>query len=105
MEVSISMIGKIVDLPLEEFKEALKEQNVNVGVISNLILTLENIYWELNNRKDGVISLLVEKKKTQEEVDDVLKGVYQELAKMEEKIVYLKDLKGNLSKLDCFDNQ
>lgn len=63
MEVSISMIGKIVDLPLEEFKEALKEQNVNVGVISNLILTLENIYWELNNRKDGVISLVVKKKK------------------------------------------
>lgn len=63
MEVSISMIGKIVDLPLEEFKEALKEQNVNVGVISNLILTLENIYWELNNRKDGVISLVVKKRK------------------------------------------
>ena len=103
MEASVSMIGKIVDLPLEEFKVALKEQNVNVGVISNLILTLENNYWELNNRKDGVISLVVEKKKTQEEVEDVLKGVYQELAKMEEKIVYLKELKGDLSKLGCFD--
>lgn len=105
MEASVSMIGKIIDLPLEEFKVALKEQNVNLGVISNLILTLENNYWELNNRKDGVISLVVEKKKTQEEVEDVLKGVYQELAKMEEKIVYLKELKDDLSKLDCFDNQ
>ena len=105
MEASVSMIGKIIDLPLEEFKVALKEQNVNLGVISNLILTLENNYWELSNRKDGVISLVVEKKKTQEEVEDVLKGVYQELAKMEEKIVYLKELKYDLSKLDCFDNQ
>lgn len=105
MEVNVSMIGKIVDLSLEEFKEALKEQNVNVGVISNLILTLENNYWELNNRKDGVISLVVEEKKTQEEVEDVLKGVYRELARIEEKIIYLKDLKGDLSKLDCFDNQ
>ena len=103
MEASVSMIGKIIDLPLEEFKVALKEQNVNLGVISNLILTLENNYWELSNRKDGVIGLVVDNKKTQEEVEDTLKGVYQELAKIEEKIVYLKELKGDLSKPDCFD--
>ena len=46
-----SMIGKIVDMSLEDFKEELVKQKVNVGTMNNLILNLEGIYYELRMRK------------------------------------------------------
>ena len=42
-----SMIGKIIDLPLEEFKAELAIQKVNVGPMNNLLLNLESIYFDL----------------------------------------------------------
>ena len=52
-----SLIGKIIDLPFEKFKAEIKEQKINVGVVNTLILVLENSYWNLNSRREGLLVL------------------------------------------------
>ena len=52
-----TMIGKIVDLPLEDFEKELVRQKVNIGTINNLILNLEGVYYELRTRKDEIINI------------------------------------------------
>lgn len=86
------MIGKIIDLPLEDFERELKEQKVNIGTINNLILNLESIYNELKTRKDGVLKLVFKgiKSKDDPEISKCLNGLYAEMVKTEQKITYLK---------------
>lgn len=86
-----SMIGQIVDMSLEEFKEEIVKQKVNVGTINNLILSLSSTYHELSARKDAVLDLVFKGDKTKEEVTPVLNGLYAEMTKLEQKIVYLKE--------------
>ena len=53
VEQQTSTIGRIIDMPMEEFKEELVRQKVNIGVMNNLILNLEGSYAELKSRKDS----------------------------------------------------
>lgn len=88
-----SMLGKIIDLPLEEFKAELALQKVNIGTMNNLILNLEGAYNELRTRKEGILNLVFTKAKSKEdpEVKKALDGLYSEMIKVEEKITYLKE--------------
>ena len=78
-----SMIGKIIDLPLEDFERELVEQKVNIGTINNLILNLESIYFELKVRKDAILDLVFKGVNSKEdpEVKKSLDGLYAEMIK------------------------
>lgn len=95
---SQSMIGAIIDLPLEKFKEELVRQRVNIGTINNLILNLEAVYFDLRSRKDGVMNLVFTnvKDKNDPEVKKSLDGLYAEMTKIEQKVTYLKELRNKL---------
>ena len=97
-----SMIGRIVDMSLEDFKKEVKRQRINVGTLNNLILNLEGAYYELRVRKEGVVNLVTEGKKKKEdpEIKKALQGLYAEMTKLEQKIVYLKDLVKDLMNVD-----
>lgn len=88
-----TMIGKIVDLPLEDFKKELVEQKVNVGTMNNLILNLEGVYFELRTRKDAVLEIIFRGSRHKDEPDikKALDGLYAEMTKVEQKITYLKE--------------
>lgn len=86
-----SMLGQIVDMPFEDFKSELVRQKVNIGTINNLILTLSATYNELKNRKEAVLDLCLTGKQTKEQIQPVLNGLYAEMTKLEQKIVYLKE--------------
>lgn len=88
-----SMIGKIIDLSLEDFEKELINQKVNIGTMNNLILNLEGAYNELRMRKDGVLDLVFKGVKTKEdpEIKKSLEGLYSEMTKVEQKITYLKE--------------
>ena len=86
-----SMIGRIVDMQMEDFKSELVRQKVNVGTMNNLILNLEAIYFDFRQRKDVLMQSVFEGRLTKEETDEPIKGIYAEMTKLEQKIVYLKD--------------
>ncbi len=91
-QTQVTMIGDIIDLPLEEFERELISQKVNIGVINNLILNLEGAYFELRTRKDAVLDLVFKggKSKDDPEIKKSLDGLYAEMIKIEQKITYLK---------------
>ena len=97
-----SMIGEIIDMPLEDFEDELVKQKVNVGTMNNLILNLESVYYELRMRKDGVIKLVTDGKKLKDdlEITSALNGLYAEMTKVEQKIVYLKERTKELMNVD-----
>lgn len=86
------MIAKIVDMSLEDFEKELIAQKVNVGIINNLILNLEGVYYELRVRKDAVLELVFKgiKSKEDPEIKKAIDGLYAEMIKVEQKITYLK---------------
>ena len=87
-----SYMGKIIDLPLEQFKEELVKQKVNVGTMNNLIIHLTSVYYDLKKRKDDIISSTINGRFRREDTDSVIKGIYVEMARIEEKVTYLKEL-------------
>ena len=95
-------MGQLVDMPLEDFENALIEQEVNLGVIKGLILNFESVYFELRTRKDAIIKLVTSGDKSKEEVSEVLNGLYAELIKTEQKITYLKQRAKELDDLTIF---
>jgi hypothetical protein len=97
-----SMMGKIIDLPLDEFKAELIKQKVNIGTMNNLILNLESIYYDLRKRKDAVLDLVFKGLRNREDPDiqKSLDGIYAEMTKIEQKVVYLKELVGKLVDVD-----
>ena len=86
-----SMIGAIIDMPLEEFKEELVKQKTNVGTMRNLIMYFNSIYADLKTRKDGIMNLVIKEghSKDEPEIKNELNGLYAEMVKIEEKTVYL----------------
>lgn len=97
-----TMIGKIVDLSLEDFEKELIEQKVNIGTINNLILNLESVYHELAGRKEAVLDLVFRGVHSSEdpEIKRTLDGLYAELIKTEQKITYLKQRSKELVNVD-----
>lgn len=106
MKEEKSMIGKIIDLSLEDFEEELKVQEVNIGTMNNLILNLEGIYYDLRMRKDSVLNLVFKggKSKDDPEIKKALDGLYAEMTKIEQKITYLKQRVKELVNVDKLPN-
>ena len=95
-----SMIGKIVDLSLEDFEKELIEQKVNIGTINNLILHLESIYFDFRTRKDAILKMKFEQKIEEAEAQNAINGLYAEMIKIEQKITYLKQRSKELVNVD-----
>lgn len=95
-----SMIGKIVDMSLEEFEKELIEQKVNIGTINNLILHLEAIYFDFRGRKDTILKMSLEGKIDKAEAEKAINGLYAEMIKVEQKITYLKQRSKELVNVD-----
>ena len=99
MKEEQSMIGKIIDLPLEEFKKEIVEQKVSIGVLSNLKINLFGAFEECRMRKENIISQILEGKLNKEDptVKKVLDGLYVEMTKIEQKSLYLTERVKELS--------
>ena len=95
-----SMIGKIVDLSLEDFEKELVEQKVNIGTINNLILNLEAVYFELRSRKDAILRANFNGTLQRVEAEKAISGLYAEMIKVEQKITYLKQRSKELVDVD-----
>lgn len=95
-----SMIGKIVDLSLEDFEKELVRQRVNIGTINNLILNLEAVYFDLRSRKDAILKASFEGTIERVEAEKVVSGLYAEMIKTEQKITYLKQRSKELVDVD-----
>ena len=102
MEKEQSMIGNIIDLPLEDFEKELIRQKVNIGTVNNLILNLEGAYFELRTRKEAILDLVFKggKSKDDPEIKKSLDGLYAEMIKVEQKITYLKQRSKTLLELN-----
>lgn len=100
----VSMIGKIVDLPLEDFEKELVQQKVNIGTINNLILNLEAVYYDMRTRKDAVIKASFEGTIDKTEARNAVNGLYAEMIKVEQKITYLKQRSKELINVDKTPN-
>ena len=94
------MLGRVIDLPFEDFKKELEVQKVNIGVNNNLILLLTSTYNDLRNRKEAVLDLVFTGKKSKDEVKPSLEGLYAEMTKLEQKITYLKERSKKLLDVD-----
>lgn len=98
-----SMLGKIIDMSLEDFEKELIEQQVNIGTVNNMILLLESAYHELTGRKEAILKLKFSKEEksiSDEEADKVIQGLYAELIKIEQKVTYLKQRSKDLVNVD-----
>lgn len=95
-----SMIGKIVDLSLEDFEKELVCQRVNIGTINNLILNLEAVYFELRSRKDAILRANFNGTLQRAEAEKLVSGLYAEMIKVEQKITYLKQRSKELVDVD-----
>lgn len=86
-EVS-TMIGSIIDLPIEEFKEELKKQKVNIGVANNLRLHLIGEYEKckimVQDLQNSILSGSL--KEDDPEVQKSYVGLYVQMQKIEDKV-------------------
>lgn len=101
-----TMLGAIIDLPYEEFKVKLEEQKVNIGIMNNIILSMESAYYELKLRKERILVLIFKGIRDREdpEVKKALEGLYAEMTKIELKVTYLKQRVGELLNVDKTPN-
>ena len=91
---SITAIGQIIDQPMKDFKKSLEEQHTNVGTMNNLIHYLNGAYADLRQRKDTIMKSMESEdltNKDRKEIEKTVKGIYAELIKIEEKVLYLQD--------------
>lgn len=87
-----SAVGVLIDMPIEDFKTQIVEQKVNVGTLNSLVVYFSSLYSELRGRKDAVMSLVFEKGRSKDdpEIVNTLNGIYSEMVKIEEKVVFMK---------------
>ena len=91
---SVSALGRVIDQPMKDFKKSLEEQHTNVGTMNNLIHYLNGAYADLRQRKDTIMKSLESEdltNKDRKEIEKTVKGIYAELIKIEEKVLYLQD--------------
>ena len=104
---SVTAIGQLVDLSMSDFKKYLKENNVNIGVMNTLIMSLNGAYYELKQRKEALMAMYTSDKTPafqKKKIEKSIKGIYAELIKIEEKVVYLTETSKNLLDLDSSSN-
>lgn len=97
-----SMLGKIIDLPLEDFKKEVCEQKIPIGVVHNTKLNLIGAFNELKVRKDGILDSIAKKtlNKDDPKVRKTLDGLYAEMVKIEQKTLYLTEREKELADLE-----
>lgn len=86
-----SVLGTLIDSPLEDFKKEVSK--LNVGVINNLTLLMESCYHDLNTRRELIMSspsISLDDKATASQ------GIFCEMLKIEEKVSYLKKVSKDL---------
>ena len=91
---STSTLGKLIDTPLKDFKKYLESEHINIGTMNNLIFYLNDAYADLRQRKDTLIKSLENPDITYKDrklIQKSIKGIFVELIKIEEKVVYLQD--------------
>lgn len=91
---NVSALGQLIDQPLKDFKKELEEEHTNIGTMNNLIFYLNGAYADLRQRKDALIKSLENPNitnKDRREIRKSVKGIFAELIKIEEKVVYLQD--------------
>ena len=104
---SVTAIGQLVDLSMSDFKKYLKENNVNIGVMNTLIMSMNGAYYELKQRKESLMTMYTSDKTPafqKKKIEKSIKGIYAELIKIEEKVVYLTETSKNLLDLDPSSN-
>ncbi len=92
-----SQVGALIDMPMDTFKNELVNQQVNVGIMSNMVHLLSSVYSDLNLRRNEFVKRATENIISKDEAKLSLEGVYAEMIKVEEKIVYLKKRISELS--------
>lgn len=101
-EQKMSAIGKMIDSPLEVFKKELVSQQINVGTMVNINLYLTTSYNNLMTQRENIINQCSKGKLNREdpEVIDLLMGIYNEMMKIEDKVLYLKSAIAVAEKLE-----
>lgn len=84
-------LGEIVDFPIDGFKKSIVDEKVSIGVINNLIHVMSESYYDLVHRKDAVLDMMKKGKVSKKEAQLTIQGIYVELTKLEQKIVYLRE--------------
>jgi hypothetical protein len=84
--VEQSALGVLIDSSMEDFKK--EADKMNVGTINGLVLLMSSAYNELNVRREAImasdtISL--------DDKTEAVKGLFCEMVKIEEKVIYLKN--------------
>ena len=97
-----SNLGRIIDLPFEEFKKEIVEQKVPIGVLTNIKLNFFGAFSELGVRKDNIIKQITsgELSKDDPKVTNVLNGLYAEMTKIEQKSLFLTERIKDLADVD-----
>lgn len=85
---SVTMMGAIIDLDLEDFKKELEKQKVNVGVANNLRLHLIGEYERckaiVNDLQTSILKGIL--KEDDPEVQKAYVGTYVQMQKIEDKV-------------------
>lgn len=91
-ELMQSAVGVLIDMPLEDFKTQVVNQKINVGTLNGLCVYFSSLYAELKGRKDAVMNLVFEKgySKDDPDIKNTLNGLYAEMVKIEDKVVFMK---------------
>lgn len=95
-----TMLGRIIDLPMKDFEEELVKQKINIGTMNNLILNLESAYNELRVRKDAILDAKLRGSVEIVKAETAVRGIYAEMIKIEQKVVFLKNKVKDLVDVD-----
>lgn len=96
---AITSLGQVIDMPFKEFKKQIRRQGINVGTMNNLIMSLTTLYNDLYSRKEAIMTQIKEGRmsKDDKKVIDALNGLYAEMTKIEQKVVWLRKKVAELS--------
>lgn len=88
-----SNIGRLIDLPLEDFKNEVVNQKVPIGVLNNVKINFLGSFTELRLRKDDIIQRISKGELSKDDpvVRKTLNGIYAEMTKIEQKSLYLTE--------------
>lgn len=94
-----SMMGRIIDLSLEEFKEELTKQRVNVGIANNLRLHLVGEYERCKIMVQDLQTAILAGtlKEDDPNVQKSYVGLHVQMQKIEEKVAYLYEFSNKMT--------
>ena len=102
-----SVEGKIIDLPIDKFKKQVEKRHLTLGMVKTLDVYLTSAYNQLVQSKDSLVSQYVKAKDSgshsEKELDTIhktIEGIYAEMTKIEQKVLYLKERSKTLMDAD-----